>query len=274
MNETLENAIKQAKLRRRNCKAALTRLGKTVEIQVSGNRSTEEVKRALEKYEAAFSELVSKHEEYTLLIEDDSVFETEEAWLEECQETFLRLQIDTEDYLKQFTVSEDKTNWKGSSNPHEKTTDTLAAQQESQTGSAAYQNEITTNETIAETTTDNSHAEANTENSLVHPETNKAKKTVPPSCPSSGPECAFRMEKPKMPKFSGDLRDYVIFKSDFKHLVETRYSKRDAITLLRASLQGKPLELIKGIGQDYDAAWPPICSRYDNTRYHAVQAFA
>lgn len=58
-----------------------------------------------------------------------------------------------------------------------------------------------------------------------------------------------------MSKFCGDIRDYVIFKSDFKHLVETRYSKRDAIILLRASLQGKPLELIKGIGQDYDAAW-------------------
>lgn len=72
---------------------------------------------------------------------------------------------------------------------------------------------------------------------------------------SSKSECAFRIEKPKMSKFCSDIRDYVIFKSDFKHLVETRYSKRDAIILLRASLQGKPLELIKGIGQDYDAAW-------------------
>lgn len=30
---------------------------------------------------------------------------------------------------------------------------------------------------------------------------------------------------------------------------------RDAISLLRTSLQGRPLELIKGIGTDYDAAW-------------------
>ena len=130
--ETMENALKQAKMKRRNCKAALTRLGKTVTIQVSGNRPAEEVKGALEKYEAAFSELVSKHEEYTLLIEDDSEFENEEAWLEECQETFLRLKIDTEDYLKEVTILLNKDHLMGSSEAHEKTTDTLATQQESQ----------------------------------------------------------------------------------------------------------------------------------------------
>ena len=67
--------------------------------------------------------------------------------------------------------------------------------------------------------------------------------------------CNFKMEKPKMPKFSGDVREYAIFRSDFKHAIEARYSKRDAITFLRTCLQGKPLNLIKGIGSDYDAAW-------------------
>ena len=65
----------------------------------------------------------------------------------------------------------------------------------------------------------------------------------------------FRIEKPKMPIFAGGVREYGTFKSDFKHLIESRYSKRDAITILRSCLQGKPLEMIKGICQDYDAAW-------------------
>ena len=268
----MENAIKQAKMKRRNCKAALTRLGKTVIIQVSGNRPADEVKRAFEKYEAAFSELVSKHEEYTLLIEDDSVFENEEAWLEECQEAFLKLKIDTEDYLKEVTNLQNKDHSKGSSKPHEKTTDALATQQESQTGSTANHD----SETNAGAKAQNSQAESNTEVSTVQIEENDAPKTTPSQ--SSSPaaknndksnECAFRMEKPKMPKFSGDVRDYTIFKADFKHLVETRYSKRDAITLLRASLQGKPLELIKGIGQDYDAAWEYLDSIYGDPRFVA-----
>ena len=32
---------------------------------------------------------------------------------------------------------------------------------------------------------------------------------------------------------SGDVKEYVIFRADFKHTIESRYSKRDAITLLR-----------------------------------------
>lgn len=271
--------MKQAKMKRRNSKAALTRLGKTVAIQVSGNRQADEVKRALEKYETAFSELVSKHEEYTLLIEDDSAFESEEAWLEECQETFLKLKIDAEDYLKEVTILQKEDYEKGSLKPQDKTTDTLAEQekhQESQTGNAAYHaDNSTADETNVGETAQNSHAEENTETSIVHPGKDDDG-TIPQQSSSPGAEnsntnteCAFRMEKPKMPKFSGDVRDYVIFKADFKHLVEKRYSKRDAITLLRTSLQGKPLELIKGIGQDYDAAWEYLDSIYGDPRFVA-----
>lgn len=48
--------------------------------------------------------------------------------------------------------------------------------------------------------------------------------------------CHFKMEKPKMPKFSGDVREYAIFRSDFKHAIEASCSKRDAITFLRTCL--------------------------------------
>ena len=63
--------------------------------------------------------------------------------------------------------------------------------------------------------------------------------------------CGFKTEKPKMPRFAGDVRDYAIFRSDFKQVVGTRCSKRDTISFLRSSLQGRPLELIKGIVYRY-----------------------
>ena len=81
--------------------------------------------------------------------------------------------------------------------------------------------------------------------------------------------CAFKVEKPKLPKFSGDVRDYVIFRADFKYVVESQYSDRDTITILRASLQGKPLELIKGIGCAYKAAWEYLDSIYGDPRFIA-----
>ena len=70
-----------------------------------------------------------------------------------------------------------------------------------------------------------------------------------------------------MPRFAGDVRDCTIFRSDYKDAVDSRYSKRDAISLLRRSLQGQPLDLIKGIGIDYDAAWSYVDSVYGDPRF-------
>ena len=81
--------------------------------------------------------------------------------------------------------------------------------------------------------------------------------------------CGFKMEKPKMPRFSGDVRDYIIFRADFRHAVDSRFSKRDAISLLQTSLSGRPLELKKGIGSDYDAALEHLDAIYGDPRFIA-----
>ena len=35
--------------------------------------------------------------------------------------------------------------------------------------------------------------------------------------------CTFKLEKPKLPIFSGNVRDYAIFGSDIKHMIEANY---------------------------------------------------
>ena len=84
---------------------------------------------------------------------------------------------------------------------------------------------------------------------------------------TSSNTCGFKMEKPKFPKFARDVREYTIFKADFKHAIEVRYTKRDSITFLRTCPHGKPLDLIKGIGTDYDAAWEYLDSIYGEMRF-------
>ena len=79
--------------------------------------------------------------------------------------------------------------------------------------------------------------------------------------------CGFKLEKPKLPTFSGDVREYAIFRSNFKHAIEARYTKRDAITMLRTCLKDKPLELIRGIGSDYEAAWSYLDAIYGDPRF-------
>ena len=39
-----------------------------------------------------------------MLLEDDEQFEHEEAWMEECQEIYLKLSTHTEDFLKEQLV--------------------------------------------------------------------------------------------------------------------------------------------------------------------------
>lgn len=86
---------------------------------------------------------------------------------------------------------------------------------------------------------------------------------------TSSNACGFKMEKPKLPKFAGDVREYAIFKADFKHAIEVRYTKRDSITFLRTCLHGKPLDLIKGIGTDLTPLgniWIPFTAIRDSSR--------
>ena len=90
----------------------------------------------------------------------------------------------------------------------------MATQQESQTESTANHDNADDNETNAAAKEQNPQAEASTEISTIQIEENGAPKNV--LSQSSSPaaksndnsnECAFWMEKPKMPKFTGDVRD-------------------------------------------------------------------
>ena len=184
MTEASEEFTK-AKIGRRTAKAALTRIGNTVEYEIDNKRPENEVRNSLLKLNNAFDTLVLKHEVLTSLITDDDEFEKEEKWLAECQQYFLRIDLGVKTYIESVNVEISK------------------------------------------------------------------------------PE----LQQPKLPKFSGDVREYVIFRADFKHTIESRYSKRDAITLLRTCLKEKPLELIQGIGSDYDAAWQYLDSFYGDVRH-------
>ena len=45
-----------------------------------------------------------------MLLKDNSKFEHKEAWMEDCQKMYLKLKIDTEDYLREIAMSKEKEN--------------------------------------------------------------------------------------------------------------------------------------------------------------------
>jgi len=251
-----DQLLKEAKIARRNAKAAFTRTTKSLRCLIEKERPETEVRDALFKVQGAYETLIQKHEEFTKLIEEDEQFEEQEAWLEDSQYLFLALETDTKFYLEsQLPINVKKRQPNDTEN-----------RSESEISISELSNVLVDNVESDANDTQPVTKESNTvDNASLVNEVNKRSsegvKVVQKET------CSFKMEKPKMPKFYGDVREYAIFRSDFKHAIEARYSKRDAITILRTCLQGKPLDLIKGTGSDYDAAWEYLDSIYGDPRF-------
>ncbi len=253
-----EKELSESKLRRRTAKAALTRLSKTLRIKLENSRPPNEVTETFVKVKRAYDDLVAKHEEYAQKIEDDKAFEVEERWLEDSQVVYTRLEMDTNDYILKNKGMQEALGGSG---------------EQPEVSSDNNGNEAQPDGEQSETVGETSVTEQQTVDMSNQEEINNSQASVTQqseSLPQNNPTpCGFKMEKPKMPRFAGDVRDYVIFRADFKHAVDSRYSKRDCMSLLRTSLNGKPLEWIKGIGSDYDAAWQHLDSIYGDPRFVA-----
>ncbi|XP_068687785.1 uncharacterized protein [Montipora foliosa] len=287
-----EDAIKSAKLDRRTAKATLTRCRKALSKRIELKRPGIEVKDALNSLQNAFHDLVVKHESYSKLIEDDEEFEVQERWMEECQELFMDTEIQAKIYLddlvtkgkeplktslagKQLSSAEPEAGVSGISSMQ--SLENKGTVDDSFTNSAEIIEvvdnaniENTANNSVEQTGHYNSQSTGSVDISQApqsHPNNSSVTETGSSGDNDNSAACGFKLEKPKLPVFAGNVRDYAIFRSDFKHAIEAKYSKRDSITLLRTCLRDKPLELIKGIGSDYDAAWEYLDSIYGDPRF-------
>ena len=296
----MSEEAKSARISRRTAKATLTRTGKALNVVIEGKRPESEVRDALVKVQRAYDELVEKHDAYARFIEDDKEFETEEGWLGECQETFMALEMNAKTYMDTLkskgknavnvsTVQTGENLINSQADPsdsHDSANDIIqtpkdnngtpdATQTDSQSQSGAINSDSSSKaplkQSLTQTDKQSQGGAINSDSSLNGPikqSSDSGKNdTVQDGTTNQESACNFKLERPKMTKFAGDVREYAIFRSDFKHAIESKYNKRDAITLLRTCLESKPLELIKGIGSDYDAAWEYLDSIYGDPRF-------
>ncbi|KAJ8021029.1 hypothetical protein HOLleu_40783 [Holothuria leucospilota] len=63
-----------------------------------------------------------------------------------------------------------------------------------------------------------------------------------------------------------DRREYWTFKDDFRHMIDQLYEPRDAVSILSTSLTGRLLEMLRGIGTDYNACWEYLDMIYGDPR--------
>ena len=260
MAEATAEALKElkgAKKKRRCVKSSVTRAGNGLDYLLQNNRPKPEVEESLANLEALYKKLIEKHEEYIELVDSDEELKAEEVWIDDFQQRFMQWRIKTKDYLMVKSQGQSVEN--------------------------AIENDATPEVTmehneIVVTVNDGGEQgdEANPGSGQSPSQQDQGQETVSLNENNDSdlhvqPIRSFKMEKPKLPRFSGDVREYSIFRDNFKHAIEARYSKRDTMTYLRACLQGKPLELIKGIGNDYDGAWKYLESIYGDPRYVSDQ---
>ncbi|XP_041456247.1 uncharacterized protein LOC121408709 [Lytechinus variegatus] len=228
--------VKSLRLQRRGAKAKLSRYGKALQSLINDQRPVPEVQEMFEQYAGAFDDLQNKHASYTEVVEDDDEFEKEELWMDECHNSFMKLQIIERDYCK----------------VDESFREVTQPQEHQQGASARYYQSLEAT-LSADEQQDESPREAG----------------QPADAGRRMKGSAYKMERPKLPSFDGNIRDYCIFKADFLHAVGNQYDDRDALMILRSCLQSKPLQLVKGIGQDYTAAWEQLDMIYGDERFVA-----
>ena len=231
-----EDELKAAKKTQRNAKPTFTRCGNWLTNIVDVKSPESEVRDALSKVEEAHNDLVVKHENYTTLIDDDAEYEEAEIWMKEYQGSFMNYVMQAKMYLDSLVSPEKQTLQNGEDK--EKT----ASSQTSMIGISNMQSEgdvvssgsFHDNEqvSIVHAVQDNmQHLPRSGDNEGVNDNVQVPNPGLNnPSPPSNA--FGFKMEKLKLPKFAGDVREYAIFKADFKHAIKAGYTKRDSITFL------------------------------------------
>lgn len=204
-----------------------------------------------------------KHKDYTKLSEDDSSYETKEQWLSECQQTFMRLEVDAKMFVE--SVKESSSNDLAKNGNLSKGKESVACNEvhenegisnmqsaTTSTSDVLHNNEMQSLQSVEEadpeinveknanlvqvidTVQTADYKPINTKSNVNNTSTARTKKLQ--QSPIEAGACTFKLEKPKLPVFAGNVRDYAIFRSDFKHPIEAKYTKRDAIMLLRTCL--------------------------------------
>ena len=72
----------------------------------------------------------------------------------------------------------------------------------------------------------------------------------------------LQLEKVKMPLFTGEIRDYARFKTDFEKQVMPTINIESAPYILRSCLSKGPADVVKSIDDDYKALWKRLDEKY------------
>ena len=217
----------KAKNVRRAAKGNLTRMLNAGNQLLETKRQLQEVRDAFQKVKAAHTDLVAKHEAYTMFLNDEEYTEAE-TWMDDCTRNYIEFSMLVNDYTND-------------------TDDPSPQIQDEENEDEENGVEVEVQNVISGEHENEGNASAKTAEASAKP-------------------VVLKHDKPKLPTFYGDVRKYLIFREDFKHAVEKRCNARDTIAILRSCLGPEPAKLIKGISSDLKAAWRYLDQNYGDPR--------
>lgn len=289
---------------RRAAKGTLTRAIGTVNVLIEAKRPWEKTQNALANLSKCFESLLTKHEEYTILLDDDG-FEEAEQWMDACTREFNECNMVANDYVRDAKRKEaDQKQGLNDENivlnadendanevneivdinvnvndvpdanvPGVHEANVNDGNENAGVNANANVNDAKANVSVHEVNDAGIGTDANANvNANVNASPNGKEPRIQNANSASLKEekpivsVSLRHEKPKLPTFSGDIRKYFIFKDDFKHAIESRCSERDTITILRTCLGSEPSKLVEGISNDLKTVWKYLDQNYGDPR--------
>ncbi|CAB4043044.1 Hypothetical predicted protein [Paramuricea clavata] len=248
--------MNEAKKARTIAKSSFTRSAKSIQRLIEQGRPEPEVVKAGGIFETAYERVLSKHEGFAILVEEKD-YEQEEEWMEDVSKEYDAICIMINDY--KITMAP-KNNI---------TTDKVENPASSQDVNVDPNNtNIPSGSGIDETAESVPRGETEPTVTLELSPDNQAAATNFPSyaAPSPSPtSMKLRTERAPLPKFDGNVRNYLDFRRDFKFLVEKQYTTQEALYVLRSCLDKSSADLIK-CKEDYDAAWEKLDREYGDPR--------
>ncbi len=248
--------MNEAKKARTIAKSSFTRSAKSIQRLIEQGRPEPEVVKAGGIFETAYERVLSKHEGFAILVEEKD-YEQEEEWMEDVSKDYDAICIMINDY--KITMAP-KNNI---------TTDKVENPASSQDVDVDPNNtNISSGSGIDETAESVPPGETEPTVTLESSPDNQAATTNLPTyvTPSPSPNSMkLRTERAPLPKFDGNVRNYLDFRRDFKFLVEKQYTTQEALYVLRSCLDKSSADLIK-CKEEYDAAWEKLDREYGDPR--------
>ncbi|XP_068696785.1 uncharacterized protein [Montipora foliosa] len=252
------SAAEEAKIIRRSAKGRFTRKRNELLKSIADKRNREIIESNYSQLVEAWGLLESKHDLYAMYLTDEEV-ENADNWITEVQESFTEAMTMKMSYINDIVAIESRERAE-------------AEHEELQLEEAFKECKQTNKELLNLLTKESAESEIRwihdiqrKYNGIIEKldvqiakdeQLKESKQAIKEKTTN------LSLEKIKLPKFDGEIREYPQFKRDFQRHVEPTLDKGDVSYVLRSCLGKEPYETVKSVDDEINEMWKRLDDKY------------